>query len=307
MTEQVRIGFVGLGDQGAPMAERILAAGGSLSVYSRRSEVSQRFEELGARVTGGLRELGQVSDVVEICVVDDEQVREVVLGENLLSGMRPGGVIAIHSTVHPRTCQQLGEEAARVGVKVIDAPVSGGGAVGARAGTLTVIVGGEREVFERCKPIFSAFGEVISYVGPLGSGQRLKLLNNYMLAIGMFGAFETGRLIHSLGIDPHGAAAVLPTSSSSSWALRLYAQSAFSDMALTKHERGSDHALRVWQKDLRLFREIAEEEGIDIAKSRQSRGLGHRDAFAGVCRELTLASGRSPCDATIRVTPTRVR
>src|SRR5262249_21898798 len=116
----VRVGFVGVGDLGREVARRILRAGWPLTVYARREEVRTDFRDAGASIASDLAELGRSSDLVGVCVVDDAQVREVLLGPGVLSGLRHGGLIAIHSTVHPDTCREIAAAAGPQGVAVID-------------------------------------------------------------------------------------------------------------------------------------------------------------------------------------------
>src|SRR6478672_7793434 len=171
----MRVGYIGLGSQGAPMARRIVAAGFETTLWARRSATLEPFEGSGAAVAATPAELAAASDLVCLCVVADADVEEVV--DDLLPGMAPGTVIAVQSTVHPETCIRLAEGTAARGVTLIDAPVSGGQPA-ADAGQLLVMVGGDAETFERCKPVFDTYGNPVVHVGPLGSGQLAKLVNN---------------------------------------------------------------------------------------------------------------------------------
>src|SRR5437763_7759081 len=137
-----RVGFIGLGSQGGPMAAQIAASGMPLTVWARRPEALEPYAESGAIVAATPAELGAASEVVGICVVADADVEDVVLRDDgVLAGMAAGGVIAVHSTVHPDTCRRLAEQAASRGVAVVDAPVGGGGGAAAER-NLRVLVGG---------------------------------------------------------------------------------------------------------------------------------------------------------------------
>ncbi len=274
MTEALRVGFVGLGDQGAPMAERILAAGFPLAAFARRPEVMEHFSGLGARSVESLHELGKVSDLVEVCVVDDAQVNEVVLGDGILAGMRPGGVLAIHSTVHPTTCRELYEEAQSVGVAVLDAPVTGGGSVAARNGTLAVPVGGDADAFERCRPVFQTFARSVHLMGPIGSGQLTKLVNNYLFAVQISTAFEAARLSRDLGLDLEVLAELLPNFTCAGWVMTRYAWSGFTHV-VPPHDKGRVYSRGVFGKDVRIMREVLAERQIDreFVEASVSRGL----------------------------------
>ena len=155
-------GFVGLGNIGAAMARRLPAE--SAWVHDVRAEAMTSLVEHGARA-GSLKDLAAACDVISIVVLTDAQVRSVV--GKLLEDARPGTVIAIHSTIDTQTAPQLAETAARGGVHVIDAPVSGGGAAAA-AGRLAVMVGGERQAYEKAKPVFRHWAELVLHVGPAG-------------------------------------------------------------------------------------------------------------------------------------------
>jgi len=147
--EPLRVGFVGLGDQGGPMARRIADAGFSTTVWARRPATLHPFASTPATIAASPADLGRTSDLVGVCVVNDDDVRAVLLGpDGVLAGMGPGSIIAIHSTVHPQTCREVADAARATGVSVIDAPVSGGGQVAA-AGQLLVLVGGEEADVER--------------------------------------------------------------------------------------------------------------------------------------------------------------
>jgi 3-hydroxyisobutyrate dehydrogenase len=177
----VKVGFIGLGSQGTPMAQRIMTAGLPLTIWARRPESLEPFRGTEAAVAGSLPELGARCDLVCVCVFADQDVEEVVSGpDGLLSAMRPGSIIAIHSTVNPDTCRAMAEAAKSKAVHVIDAPVSGA-APAAQAGRLLVMVGGDDESVRRARPVFESFGDPVVHVGPVGSGQLVKLINNVVL------------------------------------------------------------------------------------------------------------------------------
>jgi 3-hydroxyisobutyrate dehydrogenase-like beta-hydroxyacid dehydrogenase len=179
---RVKVGFVGLGDQGLPMAERSAAAGPDLHVWARRRESAEPLAGV-ATVCATVGELG-TCDVVGICVRSDDDVRQVLVGpDGIVSGLAAGTVVAIHSTVLPQTCRQLEPSVIDAGGSLLDAPVSGGRG-GAKAGTLSIMVGGDADAFARAAPVFASFGTPL-HLGPLGSGQLMKLLNNAALFANM--------------------------------------------------------------------------------------------------------------------------
>lgn len=245
-----RVGFVGLGSQGAPMARRIVDSGFPLTLWARRPTSLEPFAETSAAVAPSLGELGAASDVVGVCVVADRDVEEVLLGaQGVLAGMSPGGVVAIHSTVHPATCLRIAETAAAVGVAVIDAPVSGGGGAAA-ARALLVMTGGEDKDIERCRPVLETFGNPIVHLGPLGSGQMAKLLNNLVFTAQLSLAEDTFTFAASLGIDRAAMAQVLASGSGGSRAAGIVAGAGFT-------ASGMRHAAALLEKDVGIALEVA--------------------------------------------------
>jgi 3-hydroxyisobutyrate dehydrogenase-like beta-hydroxyacid dehydrogenase len=154
-----------------------------------------------------------------LCVVGDDDVRQVLYGETgVLAGLASGGIVAIHSTVHPDTCREVAEKAAAQGVSVIDAPVSGGGPA-VEEGKLLVMVGGEDEVVERCRPVFATYADPIVHLGALGSGQVTKILNNLLFTANLGSAMSTLELGESLGVPRDRLCEVLNSGSATSKAL----------------------------------------------------------------------------------------
>lgn len=216
----IRVGFIGLGSQGAPMARRIIDAGFPLTLWARRPATLEPFAGTPAKPAGSPAELAAASDLVCLCVVGDADVEEVLGGgQGVLAGLAGGGVVAVHSTVHPDTCQRLAGQAAERGVTLIDAPVSGGGPAAAE-GRLLVMVGGDAAAAERCRPVFASYGDPVVHLGPLGSGQAAKLLNNLLFTANLGTAASTLALAGGLGIDPRRLAEVITHGSGNSFALQ---------------------------------------------------------------------------------------
>ncbi len=215
----MRVGFIGLGSQGGPMARRIAEGGFETTLWARRQASLEPYADTAAKTAGSPAELAAASDLVCVCVVGDDDVREVLYGESgVLAGMASGGVVAIHSTVHPDTCREIAEKAGALGVSVIDAPVSGGGPA-VEEGKLLVMVGGEDDVVERCKPVFATYADPIVHLGPLGSGQVTKILNNLLFTANLGSALSTLDLGVALGIPRDRLAEVLNGGSATSKAL----------------------------------------------------------------------------------------
>jgi 3-hydroxyisobutyrate dehydrogenase-like beta-hydroxyacid dehydrogenase len=197
----MRVGFIGLGSQGAPMARRIVEGGYDLTLWARRPASVEPYADTAAKVASTPAELAAACDLVCLCVVGDDDVRQVLHGDTgVLAGLAPGGIVAIHSTVHPDTCREIAEAAAKQGVSVIDAPVSGG-APAAEEGTLMVMVGGDEAAVEKSRPVFATYSDAIVHLGALGSGQVAKILNNLLFTANLGSAMSTLDLGESLGVD----------------------------------------------------------------------------------------------------------
>jgi 3-hydroxyisobutyrate dehydrogenase-like beta-hydroxyacid dehydrogenase len=221
MSGRERIGFIGLGSQGGPMAERIAAAGYPLTVWARRAEALAPFVAKGASAAASIAELGAGCDHVGVCVVNDADVAAVCA--QLIPAMAPGSRIAIHSTILPESCAALAEQCMARGIDLIDAPVSGGGP-GAAAGTLTVMCGGNAAAFAAVKPVFETFAKTIVLLGGVGSGQRAKIVNNALMAANMGLAHAALAAGEALGIDRSALAQLISASSGRSFGFDSYAR-----------------------------------------------------------------------------------
>jgi len=196
----VNVGFVGLGNIGLPMARNIADAGFALTVFDLNAVPLQHMAAHGAQVAASLAELGRACDCVGICVRDDTEVEQVLLGDAGIFGRaRPGTVVAVHSTIRPRTVVRLAEIGAASGVHVLDVPITGG-AHGAAARTLCYMAAGDTQVIERCRAVFATSAARIVLTGPLGSGMATKLANNLMMYLGFVAAFEATRFAAHAGI-----------------------------------------------------------------------------------------------------------
>lgn len=220
-----RVGFVGLGSQGAPMARRIVDAGFPTTLWARRPATLEPFADSAAAVAARPVELGAACDVLGVCVVDDDGVDEVLRGPHgALASMAQGSVVVVHSTVHPATCLRLQKDFPRL--HVLDAPVSGGGHKAAE-GELLVMVGGPAEVLDRVRPLLATFGDPVLHVGPLGSGQEAKVLNNTVFAAQLALAAEVFALAATRGLDRQAVATILSSGSGRSYAAEVVTGSGF--------------------------------------------------------------------------------
>ncbi len=197
MGNDVRLGYIGLGNMGAPKARRLIGWPGGLIVYDVRQDAVAPFAEAGATAAAGIAGVA-AADIISITVLDDAQVREVVA--ELARHASPGTVIAIHSTIADATAAELAEELGPKGIHVIDAPVSGGGAA-AEKGELATMVGAPREVYERVKPVFKQWASLVIHAGEPGAGTRMKLARNMLTFTGYAAACEAMELAEKAGLD----------------------------------------------------------------------------------------------------------
>ena len=197
----IRVGFIGLGNQGKPIAAHLAPAGFATTVYDVVAESMAELVEGGARAAATSREVGENADVVGICVPEDKHVIEVALGDDgLLSGLRPGSIVLIHSTVLPDTIEQIAREGAARGIEVMDACVTGG-AMRAQARQLTYLIGGSEVALEKVRPYLEATTEVPPiHAGALGSGAKLKLCINLITYIQWAAAHESMVLANAIGL-----------------------------------------------------------------------------------------------------------
>jgi 3-hydroxyisobutyrate dehydrogenase len=237
------VGFVGLGEQGAPIAHRIARAGYPMVLWARRPASLDSFRETDVTIADSLSELASRSDMVCLCVLDDNDVAEVLHG-GLLDGLRPGALIVVNSTTKPETCRRLADEAAELSVSLIDAPVSGM-ARGAAEGTMAIFVGGSEADFERYAPIAHTFGTP-THVGHLGTGQIVKILNNVTGACNLVIAQDTLAIGEDLGIEREILAKALLLGSGESRFLEQFTSRGLSPVL----QRDPDYFLRDWTRIL---------------------------------------------------------
>lgn len=210
MAERVaRIGFIGLGTMGEPMAGHLVAAGFTVFGHNRSQEAVRRHAARGGTATGSVAELSRASDVVITMLPDSPQVSEVVLGGGgVLESVRPGTVLVDMSTIDPSLSRSIADRAAQQGVAALDAPVSGGQA-GALAGTLAVMVGGDVTVLDRVRDVLEPMSSTVVHVGPAGAGQVVKAANQLLVAGNIQLVAEAIRFIQSSGLDAGLAVAAL--------------------------------------------------------------------------------------------------
>lgn len=276
------VGFIGLGQIGAPMAGRLVGWPGGLQVFDLRAGAMEPLVEQGALAAASVAELGAACGVVSVMVLNDEQVRTVVA--DLLSTARPGTVIAVHSTIRAETAEELAATAAEHEVDLLDVPVSGG-FMGAHDGTLAAMVGGERAAYERAKDVFARWASVVVHMGPAGAGTRTKLARNLMHFVAFTAAGEAQRLAEAAGLDLRKLARVVRHSDSVTGgpgAIMLRDTTA----ALEPGDDWYDvlaHTRDLGEKDLTLALELAQALDVDLPLAR--RALTDLAARLGVPHE----------------------
>lgn len=214
------VGFVGLGNMGLGMARNILKAGFSLIAHDAREAPLRVIEGMGGQVVRRPREVSERARITFVVVLNYPQIEEVVLGEQgLQEGVKPGDVIVLMSTVSPVQVKEMAQKLGSRKVQILDAPISGG-KEGAEAGTLSIMAGGDKSVFDRCLPFFQAMGKSVYHLGPLGSGMSMKLVNNLLVAVNGLAVAEAMVLGRKAGLDPQTMLEIIPKSAGDSWMFR---------------------------------------------------------------------------------------
>ena len=250
------VGIVGTGEIGGAMVERMRELGIPVTAYARRSEVKTRLSELGVTVVDGLEEVAQRGDVVLAVLFTDEQLVEVAGGDGgLLAAMRPGSVLVSHTTGSPSTLDRL-SSGAPAGVGIVDAPVSGSPA-SARAGHITLLVGGEQQHVDYVRPVLGSYGSPVIHVGGPGRGMWVKLLNNLLFAGNVQLAVTICRLGEGLGFDAAGLANVMAQCSGASFATGLIGM----HPSLDEFVRSLGPFLG---KDIAVAERVVDELGLDL-------------------------------------------
>ena len=224
-TAKPNIAFIGLGNMGAPMAENLLKAGYTLSVYDLSEEATARLQQTGASVADSPKDAASNAQVIISMLPAGKHVHSVYLGNNgadgLLAELPKGTLVIDSSTIAAADARLVAEAASKVGIDFLDAPVSGGTG-GAIAGTLTFIVGGSDDAFAKAEPILAVMGKNIFHAGEHGAGQVAKICNNMLLGILMAGTAEAINLGVKNGLDPKVLSDIMLQSSGRNWTLEVY-------------------------------------------------------------------------------------
>ncbi len=291
MANKLRVGYIGLGLMGKPMARNILKAGFPLVVHNRsRASVDELVAE-GAVVAGSPRQVAEQVDVVFTNLPDSPDVEQVALGENgIIAGARAGMIFVDNSTIKPATARSIAARLAEVGVLSLDAPVSGGD-IGAQQGTLAIMVGGPAEALEKVRPIFEVIGKRITHVGESGAGQIAKAANQVMVAAQMVAMGELLILAKKAGADPQKVVAAIQGGAAQCWTLDTKPPRLFDG------NRQPGFKAYMMAKDLGIVMDTAREYGVPLPATAVNDQLfeamlqmGMRDldnsAVIGVIEEL---------------------
>ena len=253
-----KVGFVGLGLMGMPMARNLMRAGYELMVFNRSPGKARELAQEGARVAGSLGEVADESDVVITMLPGPPEVEAVVAGEDgLLQGVREGTLLVDMSTSSPVLARELAQAAREVGVGMLDAPVSGGD-VGANEGTLSIMVGGEEGDFERARPLFGAMGKTVNHVGGSGAGQITKAANQIVVALVMEAVSEALVLGSKAGVAPEKIIEVLSGGLAASKVLEVKGEK------FAKHDFAPGGKAEFHHKDLGIALAAGREYGVAL-------------------------------------------
>ncbi len=284
-----RIGYVGLGIMGEAMAGNLVKAGFDVTVWNRTESKASRLREHGARWAGSPAEVAEVVEAVCINVTDTPDVEDVIFGRDGILKGNPGDtaelVIIDNSTINPEATRDFAGRLASDGIELLDAPVSGGD-VGAMAGTLSVMVGGKEEVFDRCKSVFEAVGKTITYCGPSGAGQATKACNQILCALNLLGTCEAMALAVREGLNLEKMLSVTTAGAGGSWSLaNLGPQIATGDM-------NPGFMVELLNKDLNIVHDEAKSLGLPLPGTHLVADFLRSLETAGFGREGTQALSR---------------
>lgn len=253
-----RIGFIGLGIMGRGMARNLLKAGFPLRVWNRTASRMQELVDEGAEAGESPADVAAKSDIIITCVSDTPDVEKVILGEDgVIHGAKQGALVVDCSTISPQVTKEIAAKLAEKGVHMLDAPISGG-SEGAAKGTLSIMVGGDAEQFERAKPAFEAMGKTITHIGPAGAGQTVKLVNQVLVVGNCLAMCEALLFAQAGEVDLQKTFDAISQGAAGSWM--------FSNRApqIIRRDWRPGFTVALQQKDLRLVLDAADELGVPL-------------------------------------------
>ena len=289
----MKLGFIGLGVMGRPMARNLMQHGHSMAVYTRRPESAAPLVEAGARRYDTPAALAAACEVVFSMVSTSSDVQQVALGENgIVHGARAGTIFVDMETISPAVARDVAARLAAKGVDMLDAPVSGGPA-GAEQATLSIMVGGEAQVFERVKPLFECLGKTITHMGGNGAGQTTKACNQLALLVTAQGVAEALTLARRSGLDPAKVRDVMLGGVASSRVLDLFGK------RMVERDFAAGIEARLYHKDLGIVLELA--HGMGQALPAGALVMQHINALMG------RGEGADDLSSILKVTETMGR
>jgi len=286
-----RIGSIGTGIMGGPMALNLLKAGYAVTVHNRTKSKAKAVLEAGASWAASPAEIAKESDVVITCVPDTPDVKQVLLGENgVIEGARAGLVCVDMSTISPAATREMGQILRGKGVILLDAPISGG-EIGAIEGKLSIMMGGPKEAFEKVRPVMEVMGKAVIHCGPLGAGQMTKLVNQVMVIHTIMSISEGLAFAEKAGLDLETTWQVTSAGAAGSHSLKVLGRK------IIDGDLKPAFMVDLQQKDLRLVMELADElkqplPGVALAKQllgalqAQGRGRDGTQAMVDIIRQL---------------------
>jgi 3-hydroxyisobutyrate dehydrogenase len=276
-----KVGFIGVGTMGKPMGFNLMKAGYTLTVYDLNPKSLREFQEKGAGIGNSAREVAGKSDVVITMVPNSGDVENVILGKDgAIEGLKSGAMVIDMSTIDPSVSRKISKALAAKKIPMLDAPVSGG-QMGAEAGTLAIMVGGDEEVYNKCLPLLQAMGKKIYYCGPSGNGEIVKIVNNLMAGIIRMASAEALSLGVKAGVPLKTIYDVLNESSGQTRSVQVY-----SAAKTFKGDYEPGFAAELMHKDLGLALNLGKEERVPLPMGALSHqiftqllavGLGKKD------------------------------
>lgn len=290
---EMKVAFIGLGTMGAPMALNLLKAGHEVTVHNRTRQKEEFLLRAGAQRAASPQAAAIAADIVITCVSDSPDVEAVILGEQgVIQGAKAGSLVIDMSTIRPSTTRQIAEQLQQKGIHMIDAPVSGG-SEGAQHGTLSIMVGGEAQDVETAMPVLTAMGKTITHVGPIGSGQITKAINQIIVAGTYWAVAEGMALGLKAGLNMETVVQAVGSGAAASWGLSHRSGN------MIRNEYPLGFRVRLHRKDLNIALEAARELGVTLPVSAYveqvetgliGRGYGDEDISA-IARSIREQSG----------------
>lgn len=283
----MKLGFIGLGVMGRPMALNLMKGGHEMALYARRAASAEPLVAKGARMCATPREVAARAEVVFTMVTTSSDVEEVVLGDDgIIHGARHGSVVVDMETIAPAAARSIAQALEAKGVDMLDAPVSGG-PMGAEQATLSIMVGGKPAVYERVKPLFECLGKTLAYMGDHGAGQVTKACNQLALLVTAQASAEALALARACGLDPARVREVMMGGIAASRVLELFGR------RMVERDFAAGIEARLYHKDLAIVLALAHERGIALPAAALT--MQNINALVG------RGEGRSDLSTLIRV------